>query len=120
MSGYGTSTGFLELPGTQGTYKIFVSTSASCNFTSSIFVRSRKYNVSTNNFTSYEVQGIASGSTTSLLNIPIYMPDMKVSDFFSGILKMFNLSYVNGNFSRAELVEYYASNTARNFNVFMS
>jgi aminoglycoside phosphotransferase (APT) family kinase protein len=25
------------------------------------------------------------------------------------ILKMFNLSYVNGNFSRAELVEYYAS-----------
>ena len=27
----------------------------------------------------------------------------------SDILKMFNLSYVNGNFSRAELVEYYAS-----------
>jgi aminoglycoside phosphotransferase (APT) family kinase protein len=28
------------------------------------------------------------------------------------ILKMFNLSYVNGNFSRAELIEYYASKSS--------
>ena len=35
---------------------------------------------------------VANQSTTSNLNLGLYMPDIKVEDFFSGILKMFNLT----------------------------
>ena len=34
----------------------------------------------------------ASQTTTSNLDLKLYMPDIKVEDFFSGILKMFNLT----------------------------
>lgn len=33
-------------------------------------------------------------STTANLNLKLYMPDIKVEDFFSGILKMFNLTCI--------------------------
>ena len=33
-------------------------------------------------------------STTANLDLKLYMPDMKVEDFFSGILKMFNLTCI--------------------------
>ena len=36
----------------------------------------------------------ASQSTTSNLDLKLYMPDIKVEDFFSGILKMFNLTCI--------------------------
>lgn len=35
-----------------------------------------------------------SQSTTSNLDLKLYMPDIKVEDFFSGILKMFNLTCI--------------------------
>jgi len=35
-----------------------------------------------------------SQSTTSNLDLKIYMPDIKVEDFFSGVLKMFNLTCI--------------------------
>ena len=36
----------------------------------------------------------ATQSTTANLDLKLYMPDMKVEDFFSGILKMFNLTCI--------------------------
>lgn len=36
----------------------------------------------------------ASQSTTSNLDLKLYMPDIKVEDFFSGVLKMFNLTCI--------------------------
>lgn len=117
-TGVGTSTAFLDLPSLQGTYQIYVSTSSSCNFTSEIIVGSQRYNSSTNNYTIGTVLGSASGSTTSFLNIPSYMPDMKVSDFFSGILKMFNLtafSYDEENYTLEQLENWYYQGGIKDF-----
>ena len=54
--------------------------------------------------------GSSSGSLNANLNLLNYMPDMKVSDFFSGILKMFNLTAFSTdgiNFTLEQLENWY-------------
>ncbi len=54
--------------------------------------------------------GSSSGSLNSNLNLLNYMPDIKVSDFFSGILKMFNLTAFSTdgiNFTLEQLENWY-------------
>jgi len=41
---------------------------------------------------SYQTIAIGSGTTNSQLDLTQYVPDMKVTDFVTGILKMFNLT----------------------------
>lgn len=51
-------------------------------------------------------------STTANLDLKLYMPDIKVEDFFSGILKMFNLtciSYEENVYNIEQLEDWYAS-----------
>ena len=53
-----------------------------------------------------------SQSTTSNLDLKLYMPDIKVEDFFSGILKMFNLTcigYKENVYTIEQLEDWYAS-----------
>lgn len=53
-----------------------------------------------------------SQSTTSNLDLKLYMPDIKVEDFFSGILKMFNLtciSYEENVYNIEQLEDWYAA-----------
>jgi len=53
-----------------------------------------------------------SQSTTSNLNLKLYMPDIKVEDFFSGILKMFNLTclgYEEDVYAIEQIENWYAS-----------
>jgi hypothetical protein len=98
-------------PSVNGTYKVKVISDSPISFVS--FVQST---------ISYEMGGtveqknlvinsIASQSTTSNLNLASYMPDMKVEDFFSGILKMFNLTclgYEEGIYEIEQLENWYA------------
>ena len=54
----------------------------------------------------------ASQSTTANLDLKLYMPDIKVEDFFSGILKMFNLtciSYEENVYNIEQLEDWYAA-----------
>jgi hypothetical protein len=118
FTGSGTTTNFLQLPIIQGTYKMYVSTSASCNFTANCYGYTRKYNQTTNTYTLYLTQGVKNGSTTTFLNIPSYMPDMKVTDFFSGILKMFNLtafSFDEENYTLEQLENWYYQGGIKDF-----
>jgi hypothetical protein len=105
-TGFGTSTGYFSLPLVQGTYKMYVSTSTSCTFTSVINSRTKRYS----NPINFTVTGVKSGSTNSTLDLLNFMPDMKVSDFFSGVLKMFNLtafSYDEENYTLEQLENWY-------------
>jgi hypothetical protein len=57
-------------------------------------------------------QGISSSqSTSSIINIGDYIPDIKVSDFFNGIIKLFNLTITStgeNSFNLEPLEFYYA------------
>jgi hypothetical protein len=118
VSGIGNTTTDIILPTIDGRYKIFVSTSASCTFNATIRGYTRRYNPLNNITFTYFTDGVASGSITSFLNIPSYMPDMKVSDFFSGILKMFNLtafSYDETNYTLEQLENWYYQGKIKNY-----
>jgi hypothetical protein len=62
--------------------------------------------------------GTSSGSLNSNLNLLNYMPDIKVSDFFSGILKMFNLTAFSTdgiNFTLEQLENWYFLGDIKDF-----
>ncbi len=62
--------------------------------------------------------GSSSGSLNSNLNLLNYMPDIKVSDFFSGILKMFNLTAFSTdgiNFTLEQLENWYFLGDIKDF-----
>jgi hypothetical protein len=55
-----------------------------------------------------------SQTTSSSLNLANYMPDIKVEDFFSGVLKMFNLtclSYEENVYDIEQIEDWYASSS---------
>jgi hypothetical protein len=113
-TGFGTSTGYFSLPLVQGTYKMYVSTSTSCTFTSVINSRTKRYS----NPINFTVTGVKSGSTNSTLDLLNFMPDMKVSDFFSGILKMFNLtafSFDETNYTLEQLENWYYQGNIKDY-----
>jgi len=64
------------------------------------------------------VLGTGSGSVNANLNLLNYVPDMKVSDFFSGILKMFNLTAFSTdgiNFTLEQLENWYYLGDIKDF-----
>lgn len=54
-------------------------------------------NVTTSDLLSQDVEVTTNLINSSILGIYRYMPDMKISDFFSGVLKMFNLTAYSEN-----------------------
>ena len=92
-----------DLPSNVGSYEFYIQSENIITFTSNLDV---------------SVVAISDGNATggtqltdSILNIGSYVPDIKVEDFFSGILKMFNLtclSYSENIYQIQELENWYA------------
>jgi hypothetical protein len=63
------------------------------------------------------IENLSGQFTTSQLNLASYMPDIKVEDFFSGILKMFNLtclSYEENKYVIKQLEDWYNEGSIEN------
>jgi hypothetical protein len=94
-----------------GAYTFFVESFIPTTYTYSYsfsYTRSN-YNFSTNTIVTTSL-GTSSGSLNSNLNLLNYMPDIKVADFLSGILKMFNLTAFSTdgiNFTLEQLENWY-------------
>ena len=71
----------------EGLYNFKLSTTDATNTVAVINLR----------YSSYVVNIYTSGVTRATLQVTSYMPDIKVSDLFSGILKMFNLTAYSEN-----------------------
>lgn len=77
-----------------GVIKVTVSSDTPISFTSRIRVV-LQYNLGAGDIFSGDNYIVcATQSTTANLDLKLYMPDIKVEDFFSGILKMFNLTCI--------------------------
>lgn len=94
-----------------GTFKIYLSTAQSCTYTGTISASVTQYDQQNNDQITYTSSAtIVAGSVTSNLDLPSFMPDMKVTDFFSGVLKMFNLtafSYDETTYTLEQLENWY-------------
>jgi hypothetical protein len=110
LSGIGTAIN-ISAGDINGTFKIYLSTAQSCTYTGTINGTEQEYDTINNqviNFTSDAL--IVNGSISSNLDLPSFMPDIKVTDFFSGILKMFNLtafSYDEQTYTLEQLENWY-------------
>ena len=79
-----------------GTIKVTVNSDSPVTFTSRIRVIVEYDSGESGTFLDDDNYIVCSNSqsTTSNLDLKLYMPDIKVEDFFSGILKMFNLTCI--------------------------
>jgi len=92
-----------DLPANVGSYEFYIQSEAPLTFSNALTVFVTGF---TNGTASK-----ASSTTSGLVNISSFMPDIKVEDFFSGILKMFNLtciSYEKNVYEIQELESWYA------------
>lgn len=106
-----TSAMYLECPlDTDGKYTFLISSSSTVTYTSVYY-----YEVGNNDsgyvkLVDLTVNQPTGQSNVLLMNISDYMPDLKIQDFFSGILKMFNLtcySEVDGFYRLEQLTDWY-------------
>lgn len=99
-----------NIPANVGTYEFYIQSENILTFTSELTV-----DVIT--FDSATATQSTSQTTSAILNLGSYMPDIKVEDFFSGILKMFNLtclSYEENVYQIQELESWYEDGSITN------
>jgi hypothetical protein len=108
--------------GSDDIYEFYISSNTPLSFTSdALFVNSfiENGNTFSNAFT---VDQTTSQTTTTILNVASYFPDLKIEDFFSGILKMFNLtcfSNVAGVFIVEQIETFYAQGKTINIDKYI-
>ena len=84
-----------------------------------LFTKIRLVTTTASGVTNYtQTIGTSANYTTNLSTTPLltYMPEIKIEDFFSGILKMFNLTCYSTdgiNYTVQQLEDYYISGTTR-------
>ena len=97
-----------------GVYTFYVSSASAVTYTS-VYEFETRNSVTTNIVSDVTCTG-TSQTTTTTLNVADYMPDMKAEDFFSGILKMFNLtcfSVSDGVYQIEQIENWYSAGTIR-------
>jgi len=76
---------------------IEVQTSIPVTYTGTLYSRYLTYNTSSNEYDTNETLIDCAGTTGAELDLTKYVPDIKVADFVSGVLKMFNLTAFSEN-----------------------
>jgi hypothetical protein len=113
-----TSPMYLEVPlGESGSYTFYIASTAAISFTSVYYYETGKIVDSTyTKMTDLTVTQSTTQTTTTTMSISQYMPEMTIEEFFSGILKMFNLTCYSdtpGIYKIEQLEGWYANGTTR-------
>lgn len=99
-------------------YYMTIQTSIPVNYTGTFYSEWQEYDDYNNTFVQNLTSIAVGGITGSLLDLTKYAPDMKVSDFISGILKMFNLTAFSENetdYTFEQLENWYYQGAIKNF-----
>jgi hypothetical protein len=95
----------------EGAFTFFIECFTPTTYTYDYSFSYYRWNLNSSNTTFLSTSlGSSSGSLNANLNLLNYMPDIKVADFFSGILKMFNLTAFSTdgiNFTLEQLENWY-------------
>jgi hypothetical protein len=115
-------TAIIEVPHTflGGAYTFFLECSIPTTYNYTYTFKYRRLLAGSPTSITYPVTtlGTSSGSLSSAISLLNYLPDMKVSDFFSGILKMFNLTAFSTdgiNFTLEQLENWYYQGSIKDF-----
>jgi hypothetical protein len=118
QTGTGTSIA-LSVGSIAGSYQFYLSTTTTCTYTGTLQILEYVYNTSTDEVDLIgSTANIVGGSLTNNLDLTQHTPDIKVSDFFSGILKMFNLTAFSEdgvNYTLEQLENWYYQGDIKDF-----
>jgi hypothetical protein len=113
---------FVGSAGSTDSYEFYIVADAPLTFTSfATFNTTWRVDGTPDNATSLVNQSTAQ-TTTSVIDVASYFPDLKIEDFFSGILKMFNLtcfSNVAGVFIVEQIETFYAQGKTINIDKYI-
>jgi hypothetical protein len=104
-----------------GTYSFFISSASAVTYTS-VYEFETRNSVTTAVVSDVTCTG-TSQTTTTTLNVADYMPEIKAEDFFSGILKTFNLTcfQLSDTVYQVEQIEnWYAGGTIRDVSKYIN
>lgn len=115
---------YLEVPLEEsGAYTFYIASTAAISFTSVYYYETGRLDGSTyTKMTDLTVTQSTTQTTTTTLDLAQYMPEMTIEEFFSGILKMFNLtcySEVSGVFKIEQLEDWYTNGTTRDITTYI-
>lgn len=102
-----------------GNYQVYLSTTATCTYTGTFQILEYVYNTSTDEVDLVgSTANLVAGSLANNLDLTQHTPDIKLSDFFSGVLKMFNLTAFSEdgvNFTLEQLENWYYQGNIKDF-----
>ena len=102
-----------------GNYQVYLSTTATCTYTGTFQILEYVYNTSTDEVDLIgSTANLVAGSLANNLDLTQHTPDIKLSDFFSGVLKMFNLTAFSEdgvNFTLEQLENWYYQGNIKDF-----
>jgi hypothetical protein len=115
---------YLEVPLEEsGAYTFYIASKAAISFTSVYYYETGRMDGSTYvKMTDLTVTQSTTQTTTTTMDLAQYMPEMTIEEFFSGILKMFNLtcySDVPGVYKIEQLEGWYSNGTIRDITEFI-
>lgn len=115
---------YLEVPlGDSGAYTFYIASKAAISFTSVYYYETGTLIGGTyTKVSDLTVTQSTTQTTTTTMDLAQYMPEMTIEEFFSGILKMFNLtcySDVPGVYKIEQLEGWYSSGTIRDITEFI-
>lgn len=102
-------------------YYMTIQTSVPLTYSGSVYSQWDEYDSFANGYITSSTSINVSGSTGATLDLTKYAPDIKVSDFVSGILKMFNLTAFSENeidFTFEQLENWYYQGAIKNFTAY--
>lgn len=115
----GTGTNILTgCPDSDGTWQIYLQTSMPVTYTGSISGTEQEYDAQNNSYVSISSTANTSGSTDAILDLTSLAPDIKLIDFFNGVLKMFNLtaySFDEVNYTLQQIENWYGDGEIKDF-----
>lgn len=117
ITGTGSSASF-QLPTIGGNYQVYLSTTTAVTYSNGVTSNIYEYDDSNNNLNTLTTSGTGGGTSNANLDLPSFMPDIKVADFFSAILKMFNLtafSFDEQNYTLEQLENWYYQGNIKNY-----
>ena len=117
VTGTGVAASF-QLPFTGGVYKVYLSTTTAVTYSNAVISNIFEYDDANNTLSTLTTSGTGGGTSVANLDLPSFMPDIKVSDFFSSVLKMFNLtafSFDEQNYTLEQLENWYYQGEIKDF-----
>jgi hypothetical protein len=119
-----TSPMYLEVPlGDSGAYTFYIASTAAISFTSVYYYETGTLIGGTyTKVSDLTVTQSTTQTTTTTMDLAQYMPEMTIEEFFSGILKMFNLTCYSdtpGVYKIEQLEGWYANGTTRDITEFI-